>query len=773
MRVVALAVPSRAPFAQPAFFLAMAAFVILLFLTASASATSVIPTTDRALYEGANVVVHGVVLSSKVVEALDGSPETVTVIEPLEVLKGGIPGNLVLRQAGGTLPDGRFFRLWGRPEFTAGSEVVVFAISRSEGDFQTAEMLLGKFEVWKDETDAEVAVSDLSKGSHDGVHVVRRQPRSGRSGRGSLELDSLDGPRDLRGFLSFLRNGAQGRTGISAVVKGKLSPVRHPVQDREITPSWAPISSLWRYSNGATAGWTLNGTANITGGGSAEAQRALATWTNEPNSTINHYVGGPNNIHLNALSSPCGWTTALPSSLGVVGCGGPKGSGSHAWRSETYGTIVGGEVWLRAYSSFNQLSSVVTESIILHELGHALGLGHSDQAASADDTCRGDESTAIMRSSVQSRTSLGTDDVDAVRWLYGDGGKSCGTTPPPSCTVPSITSQPAGSTINSGQGITLSVAASGTAPLSYQWYVGNSGNTGSALGGATGSSVFVTPGSTTSYWVRVNNGCGTANSSTATVTVNPPVSSGVRGDFNGDGRADIIWRNQTTGETHIWLMNGVSYGGSAVLPYVPVAWRVEAAADFNGDGHPDIVWRNYSTGETHIWLMNRVNRTGSVVLPPVPVQWQVQAAGDFNGDGRPDIVWRNTTTGETHIWLMNGTVYGGSAVLPVVPVQWRVEGAADYTGDGHADIVWRNGSTGETHIWTMNRTARTGSVVLSLVPVAWDVEGTGDYNQDGLADIIWRNYSTGDTHVWIMNQTVYTGSVVLPGVPTAWRPKGP
>ncbi len=92
------------------------------------------------------------------------------------------------------------------------------------------------------------------------------------------------------------------------------------------------------------------------------------------------------------------------------------------------------------------------------------------------------------------------------------------------CTAPSITSQPSSTTIVTGQTATLSVTASGTATLSYQWYTGNSGNTSLPVGGGTNASLTVSPASTTSYWVRVTNGCGTADSVTATVTVttNPP-----------------------------------------------------------------------------------------------------------------------------------------------------------------------------------------------------------------------------------------------------------
>jgi hypothetical protein len=95
-----------------------------------------------------------------------------------------------------------------------------------------------------------------------------------------------------------------------------------------------------------------------------------------------------------------------------------------------------------------------------------------------------------------------------------------------SCTPPSITAQPVGSTITAGQFANLSAGASGTTPLTFDWYVGNPPNTGSAAG--SGQSINVNPTSTTTYWVRVTNSCGTVDSRPATVTVNaatcqPPV----------------------------------------------------------------------------------------------------------------------------------------------------------------------------------------------------------------------------------------------------------
>ena len=96
-------------------------------------------------------------------------------------------------------------------------------------------------------------------------------------------------------------------------------------------------------------------------------------------------------------------------------------------------------------------------------------------------------------------------------------------------TAPTITTNPASQSISTGNTASLSVAASGTAPLRYQWYQGNSGDTTNPISGATGSS-FTTPAlsATTSYWARVSNSAGTADSTTATITVTipPPACTG-------------------------------------------------------------------------------------------------------------------------------------------------------------------------------------------------------------------------------------------------------
>src|SRR3989475_9248933 len=77
-------------------------------------------------------------------------------------------------------------------------------------------------------------------------------------------------------------------------------------------------------------------------------------------------------------------------------------------------------------------------------------------------------------------------------------------------------------------------------------------------------------------------------------------------DFDGDGESDIFWRHHGTGDTYIYPMNGTAIlaGEGFVRTVADESWQVVGIADFNGDGRADILWRNVSTGENYIYFMN-------------------------------------------------------------------------------------------------------------------------------------------------------------------------
>src|SRR5260370_29443130 len=93
--------------------------------------------------------------------------------------------------------------------------------------------------------------------------------------------------------------------------------------------------------------------------------------------------------------------------------------------------------------------------------------------------------------------------------------------------APAITTQPTGQTVTAGQTASFSVAASGTAPLGYQWQKNSV-----AISGATLSS-YTTPATTSSdngaqFTVMVSNTAGSVTSTAAILTVNAaPVAPSV------------------------------------------------------------------------------------------------------------------------------------------------------------------------------------------------------------------------------------------------------
>jgi hypothetical protein len=243
-----------------------------------------------------------------------------------------------------------------------------------------------------------------------------------------------------------------------------------------------------------------------------------------------------------------------------------------------------------------------------------------------------------------------------------------GTCPPPlAVTVSASNPSP-----TAGTAITLTASPSGGTG-SYSTYDWNFGDTTSSSGSlASVSHTFAAAGSFTVTCTVHESGGATANGSVA-VNVQPPPPP-VKGDFNGNGKPDIVWRNPTTGENLVWLMNGTSYGSTINLPAAPSSWSIAGAGDFSGDGKPDILWRNATTGENLVWLMNGTSYGSTVNLPMAPSSWSIVGVGDFSGDGKPDIVWRNPTTGENLVWLMNGTSYGSTVNLPSAPTNWFIVG---------------------------------------------------------------------------------------------------
>jgi len=166
-------------------------------------------------------------------------------------------------------------------------------------------------------------------------------------------------------------------------------------------------------------------------------------------------------------------------------------------------------------------------------------------------------------------------------WIAPQGG-----VPVPTPTPPVITQQPASVTVNPGNTATLSVTASGTEPLLYQWRLN-----GNAIPGATSNVLVlanVQPANVGNYDVVVHNDIGLVQSAKATVNIANEAALPFNDDFDaagtlgsvmsGNGYSNNIGATFEAGEP---LADGIPGGAS-----VWITWQasVNGVATFSTAG---------------------------------------------------------------------------------------------------------------------------------------------------------------------------------------------
>jgi len=202
------------------------------------------------------------------------------------------------------------------------------------------------------------------------------------------------------------------------------------------------------------------------------------------------------------------------------------------------------------------------------------------------------------------------------------------------------------------------------------------------------------------------------------------------GDFSGDGKTTLVFQSRTTNQIVFWYTGGTdlaAISGSATVDITPASgWKVVGMGDFNGDGKSDLVFQNQSTNQVALWYMNGSQfQSGDSPAYLPPTGWKVVGAGDFNGDGASDLAFQDQATGKIAIWFMFGKNYLDGVVLTTVPFSgWKVVGVGDYNGDGSADLLFQNPTTNQGVVWYLRNGAYVDGSSLSLYPPpGWKIVG--------------------------------------------------
>lgn len=190
-------------------------------------------------------------------------------------------------------------------------------------------------------------------------------------------------------------------------------------------------------------------------------------------------------------------------------------------------------------------------------------------------------------------------------------------------------------------------------------------------------------------------------------TVTVGVYAMTSGDFNGDGKSDIV---AIRGDNSLHLYPGTGTGGLDSLHvtqlYGGTTWstaREITAGDFNGDGLADLV-AIWNDGSLHLYANN-----GSGDINPSTLLWpdnswvgfKLLSAGDYNGDGNSDILAVHTSDGALHLYLGDGHSHLGTGTT-VGALDWSTIKdiiPGDFSGDGKADLaaIWGDGTL---HLYT-------------------------------------------------------------------------
>ncbi len=234
-----------------------------------------------------------------------------------------------------------------------------------------------------------------------------------------------------------------------------------------------------------------------------------------------------------------------------------------------------------------------------------------------------------------------------------------------------------------------------------------------------------------------------------TVSLNFPVRNLVVGDFNNDGRKDIVVSSSTSNT--IALLLGTSGGNvaSPILLAAPVSAPVVTAGDFNNDGNLDLAVAGNNTsssGSGAIFILlgggngsfTQVSESVSVFSP------NSITSGDFNGDSISDIAVTTVFNGfnnSSSIGIVFGTGSGRFSLPTYYAVGQDAKSimAVDFNGDNRPDLIAANRASNSFSVLINNGNGNFSQASNFLAGIFPEAIAVGDFDKDGRNDVVTAN----------------------------------
>ncbi|MEQ1905161.1 MAG: FG-GAP-like repeat-containing protein, partial [Pirellulaceae bacterium] len=217
------------------------------------------------------------------------------------------------------------------------------------------------------------------------------------------------------------------------------------------------------------------------------------------------------------------------------------------------------------------------------------------------------------------------------------------------------------------------------------------------------------------------------------------------GDFNGDGRTDVIFHKATTGNNRLYFSRADGnldvVSNTIATNLINSVFNNLVTGDFNGDNRDDLVFSSTSTGSNR-WFYSRADGgfdfVDNRIAPGSANGYDHVVSGDFNGDGLNDLMFHTTSSGANRWFLSradgNLDVIDNRIGAGSVNGEFNNVVTGDFNGDGRADLIFHATLSGNNR-WFISRPDGnldlTDNRIGAGVVNNFDSIVTGDFDANG------------------------------------------